>query len=416
MENLHPKNDSNAIYSKKFEGLGFTTRAIHVGQQPEPVHGGVSTSIELSTTHAQTYPGVPYGKYDYSRAGNPTRTSLELQVASLENTKFAQIYSSGMAATSACISLLKVGDEVVCIDDVYGGTQRYFRLISAANQGVTYKFAAIDKPEVLKNSLSEKTKMVWIETPTNPTLRVTDLRESVKIVKSYNKDILIVVDNTFLSPFNCNPIDYGVDIVLNSGSKYLGGHSDIIMGTLCTNCPKLNDKLYFILKCVGAVSSPFDCYLMIRGIKTLSIRMQRINENALAVAEFLTKHKNVSKVCYPGLKTDPNYSIQKTQLREAKGVGFGGVVSFYIKGEKEETCNFLTHLKVWTLAESLGAVESLVNHPAFMTHTSIQPEIRKQLGITDNFVRLSAGIEDVQDLLADLDQALNNMNKQKAKF
>ncbi len=408
---LDPKKDSNEIFSAKYKEMGFTTRAVHVGQQPEPVHGGLCTAIDLSTTHAQTYPGIPFGKYDYSRAGNPTRTSLELQVASLENGKYAQIYSSGMAATSACISLLNIGDEVLCIDDVYGGTQRYFRTISSGQQGIKYDFLELHKLQELKDAMkkAKNLKMIWLESPTNPTLKITNLQEIIGCIKEYNKEIIVVCDNTFMSPFNCNPLDFGVDICLESASKYFGGHSDIIMGTLATNCPKLNEKLYYVAKCMGAVNSPFDCYLMLRALKTLSIRMERINQNALLVAQFLEKHKNIKKVVFAGLTSNPFHKIQKKNLRKGKGVGFGGMIGIYIKGNEKETCKFMTNLKVWTLAESLGAVESLANHPAIMTHASVAPDIRKKLGIDDNYVRLSTGIEDIDDLINDLDQALNNI-------
>ena len=263
---LDPNHDANAIFSKKYENMGFTTRAVHSGQQPERLHGGVTTAIDMSTTFAQTFPGVPFGKYDYGRAGNPTKTSLEIQIAALHEGKYAQIFSSGMAATSAIIHLLNIGDEVLCIDDVYGGTQRYFKQVSMVNQGVNFVFAGIEKPENLRKALSKKTKMIWIESPSNPTLKVTDIKEAVKMIRGYNKDIIIVSDNTFMSPFNVNPLSLGVDIVMESGTKYLGGHSDVIMGVVVTNCPVKAERIYYMHKCIGSIPSPFDCFLMIRSL------------------------------------------------------------------------------------------------------------------------------------------------------
>jgi len=412
-EKLHPINDSNQIYSKKFQQMGFSTRAIHSGQQPDLIHGGVSTPIDLSTTFAQIAPGELKGKYDYSRAGNATRTSLEIQMAALEGGKYSQIFSSGLAATSAVITLLEVGDEVLCIDDVYGGTQRLFRKISAVSHGVVFRFEPLDDLETVKPSLSKKTKLVWLESPTNPTLKVTDLKKCIEIIKEFNKDIIVCVDNTFLSPFNCNPLSLGADIVVHSGTKYLGGHSDIIMGMVITNNSALNDRLYYLNKCIGAVPSPFDCYMMIRGIKTLGIRMAKANTNALAVASYLTKHKKVEKVLYPGLPDSKYHEVQKKQLRKGEGVGFGGVVSCYLKLDLKQIIKFIQNVKVWILAESLGAVESLINHPALMTHASVDPENRKKLGIHDNFIRFSVGIEDLEDLIGDLEQAFDAVDNEK---
>lgn len=390
-------------YDKKFEKCSFATKCQHVGQEPDFISGAVNVPIHMSTTFAQFTPAEPYGPYDYSRCGNPTRSNLERLVASLENAQYSLIWSSGMAATTGLVQLVKSGEEVLCIDDVYGGTQRYFRRISNVSHGVQYKFISFDNLEEVGKALNEKTKMVWFESPTNPTLKTVDIEAVVKIVRAYNQNILIVVDNTFMSPYNCTPLDYGVDIVVESATKYIGGHSDIVMGVTATNNKELQDSLYFIHKSIGAVPSPFDCFLAIRGIKTLSLRLERQNSSALKIAQFLEKHKNVAKINYPGLESSPYHQLAKKQQR-----GFGAVISFTIKGGLEESQKFLKSLNIFILAESLGSVESLAEHPALMTHFSVPPEIRKELGIEDGFIRLSVGIEDIEDLLKDLDQALNS--------
>lgn len=389
-------------HDEKYEKMGFSTKCLHIGQEPDMIYGAVNTAIHLSTTYAQTTPGDPYGPYDYSRTGNPTRGNLERLVSGLENAKYSLIWSSGMAAIVGAIQLLKEGDEVICIDDVYGGTQRYFRKICSGNMGIKFNFINFDTMEALNKTLSNSTKMVWLESPTNPTLKTTDLEQVVKIIKAFNPEILIVVDNTFLSPYNCKPLDFGVDICIESATKYMGGHSDTVMGTLSTNCKELYDKLYFIHKSIGAVPSPFDCYLVIRGLKTLSIRMERQNSSGLTIAHWLEKNEHVERVIYSGLKSSPYHEIAKRQQK-----GFGGVMSFVIKGGIEESKKFLSSLKIFTLAESLGSVESLAEHPALMTHFSVPAEVRKELGIDDGFVRISVGIEDVEDLINDLDSAFN---------
>jgi cystathionine gamma-lyase len=308
-----------------------------------------------------------------------------------------------MGAITGAIQLLKSGEEVICIEDVYGGTQRYFRKISQPHQGVEFTFIPFDNLETFSKVLNPKTKMVWLESPTNPTLQTADLTEVVRITKEFNPEILIVVDNTFMSPYNCKPLDFGVDLVIESATKYIGAHSDIVMGTCSMNSKELYDRLFFVHKSIGAVPSPFDCFLAIRGLKTLSIRVERQNQNALAVARFLEKHNNVVSVLYPGLESSKYHQIAKKQQK-----GFGGVVSFVIKGGLEESKKFLESLRIFILAESLGSVESLAEHPALMTHFSVAPEIRKELGIEDGFIRLAVGIEDIEDLIGDLDQALNS--------
>jgi cystathionine gamma-lyase len=390
-------------HDQYFTEMGFNTRALHVGQSPDPIHGTVTTGLHLSTTYAQTSPGVPIGKFDYSRAGNPTRESLETQLASLEKAKFCQTYSSGLSAISAICHLLKPGDHLLVSDDLYGGTGRYFKAFGETHNGLTFTHAKMEDTENILKNLTEKTKMVYIETPTNPTLKTTDIKEACRIIREFKKDMIIVVDNTFLSPYNQTPLTLGADIVVESATKYLGGHSDIVMGIVATNCEILNERLFFYSKCVGAVPSPFDCYQMIRSLKTLGIRMERINSNALKVAQYLTTDPNIEQVHYAGLTTNKFHLVAKSQQK-----GFGGIVSIHVKGDLEKTKKFLIGLKVFTLAESLGAVESLANHPELMTHCGIAIEKRRELGIVENFVRLSCGIEDSDDLIADLKQALKN--------
>jgi cystathionine gamma-lyase len=389
----------------KFKDYGFSTKCLHIGQEPDLANGAVNVPIHLSTTFAQRSPGEPFGHYDYSRTGNPTRDHLERLICGIENSKHSLVWSSGMAATTGVLHLLKSGDEVVCIDDVYGGTQRFFRRISNVQHGITYTFVPFDDTEVMQKSLSENTRMVWFESPTNPTLKTVDIRKVVDIVKSYRPDILVVCDNTFMSPYNCKPLDFGVDIVVESATKYIGGHSDIVMGISATNNKDLQEQLYFIHKSTGGVPSPFDCFLAIRGIKTLSIRVERQNSNALKIAQFLEKHEKVEKVFYPGLESSPFHEIAKRQQK-----GFGGVVSFNIKGGLDESKRFLRGLNIFTIAESLGSVESLAEHPGLMTHMSVPKEIREQLGIDDGFIRLAVGIEDVDDLISDIESSFNGIN------
>lgn len=397
-------NESNISHDKKYSEMGFSTKCTHIGQEPDPIYGGVNVPINLSTTYAQTYPNVPFGPYDYSRCGNPTRDHLERLISGLYSAKYAITWSSGMAATTGIINMLSSGDEVICMDDMYGGTQRYFRRISQVNHHINYKFVNMNNHEALKSSLSEKTRLIWLESPTNPTLKVTDIRAVCKMVREFNKDIIIVVDNTFLSPYNCNPLSLGADFVMESATKFLGGHSDIVMGSTATNDDKLHERLFFISKTTGGVPSPFDCYMAIRSIKTLSIRVERQNQNGLKLAQFLKGHNKIEKIMYPGLESDEFHMVAKNQQK-----GFGGVLSIVVKGGLEKAANFLTNLKVFTLAESLGSVESLADHPALMTHASVPQEIREELGVVDGFVRLSCGIEDIEDLIKDVEQALEKI-------
>ena len=388
-------------YDKKFENCGFSTRAIHVGNEPDGVHGGLAVPINLSTTFAQTSPSDPIGTFDYSRCGNPTRFALERCIASIEGGKYGLVFTSGMSATMTIIHLLKPGDHVVSIDDVYGGTQRYFRRVSNPQQGVEFSFVDFDDLENVKKSIRKETKLVWVESLTNPLLKVTDVRNLVKVVKEINKDIIIVVDNTFLSPYNSRPLELGADIVVESATKYLGGHSDVLGGVIALNDDELREKLYFIHKNLGATLSPFDSYNVLKGIKTLSLRIRQSNENALNIAKYLEKSQYVEKVLYPGLESSKYYDLVKSQSK-----GAGAIVSFYIKGGYEEATVFLKNLKIFILAESLGAVESLAESPALMTHASVPADLRKELGIADNFIRLAVGIEEYDDLVNDLENAL----------
>ncbi len=391
-------------HDEEFKDKGFSTKCVHMGAEPDFVYGSVNPPIHLSTTFAQKEPGQPFGPYDYSRGGNPTRNNLERLVAGLESAENGLIWSSGMAAMTGIIHLLSPGDEVICIDDVYGGTQRYFKKVSAISQNVKFTFISFDDLSLLRSTLKKETKLVLSETTTNPTLKTSDIAEIVSIVKNYNEEILVVVDNTFMSPYNCRPLEFGVDIVMESATKYIGGHSDVLMGITCTNKKEIHDKMAFIQKNLGGVPSPFECYLAIRGLKTLSIRLERQNSNAMAIAKFLEKHKNIEKVIYPGLESNPYHKIAKKQQK-----GFGGVISFVIRGGLAESKLFVKKLKVFLLAESLGSVESLIDHPALMTHFSVPEDVRKELGILDGFFRISVGIEDIDDLVSDLDQALNSI-------
>jgi len=394
-------SETNKAHDQKYKDMGFSTKCLHIGQEPDPVYGGLNVPINMSTTYAQTYPNEPYGPHDYSRCGNPTRDHLERLIAGLHSAKFAITWSSGMAAITGLINMLSTGDEVICMDDMYGGTQRFFRKISTTNHNINYKFIQMNNADLLKSSLSEKTRLIWLETPTNPTLKVTDIRAVVKMVKDFNKDIIIVVDNTFLSPYNCQPLTLGADFVIESATKFLGGHSDVVMGITATNDEKLWERLVFINRTSGGVSSPFDCYMAIRGIKTLSIRLERQNQNAMKIAQLLEKNPKVEKCLYPGLESCEFHNLAKSQQK-----GFGAIVSFVVKGGMDEASKFLTSLKVFTLAESLGSVESLADHPASMTHASVPADIRQELGVVDGFIRLSCGVEDIEDLLKDVEQAL----------
>ena len=380
----------------------FSTKAIHVGQNPEKLYGAVSLPIYLTSTFKQEEFGEY--EYDYSRAGNPTRTNLEENIASLENGKGAVAFSSGMGAISAVIHLLSAGDEVIFTRNVYGGTYRIMEKIYK-NFSIKSHWVDTTNLEVLEKTISKKTKMIYIETPTNPMMEICDINAISKISKKYN--CILVVDNTFMSPYNQRPIELGADIVMHSITKYLNGHSDVIGGILITNKESLLEKLRFIQMSVGSVPSPFDCWIVQRSLKTLHVRMDRHNSNANEIANYLEQNNKVISIYYPGLKKHPNHEIAKKQQLNPSGDSvFGGMISIDL-GSIKNARTFVKNLEIFTLAESLGGVESLVCHPASMTHASIPENIRNDLGITEGLVRLSVGIEDVNDLISDIDQAIN---------
>ena len=392
----------------------FATLAVHVGSEPDPRTGAVTVPISLATTFAQPTLGVlnglddanSHGKgYEYSRTGNPTRGAFERALAAVERGKHGVAFASGLSATATLLHTLKTGDHVLCIDDVYGGTQRLFRQIVGPGAGVEFDFIDMSSPDSVADALTPATKMIWIETPTNPTLKVTDIRAVVSAIKSRGRDdIWVVVDNTFMSPYLQNPLTLGANIVLHSVTKYIGGHSDVVMGAVVVNDDLIWQRLKYMQNAVGSVPSPFDCYLALRGLKTLHVRMDAAMRNAMALSLFLETHEKVQAVTYPGLKSHPQHEICKSQAS-----GFGAMITFFLKGGIAETTSFLGALKLFTLAESLGAVESLAECPAVMTHASVPPEVRKQLGISDSLVRLSIGIEHLEDLQEDLSQALGQI-------
>ena len=378
--------------------MEFNTKVIHGGQHHEEVTGAVMPPVFLTSTYAQTSPGKPVGDYEYSRASNPTRQALEDALASIENGARGLAFSSGLAATDCLLRLLKAGDEVIAMDDLYGGTYRMFTRIYK-DSGIKFHFVDMNDIVGFQSLINENTKLVWVETPTNPLMKLADIQEIAKITKE--KNILFAVDNTFATPYLQKPLDLGADIVMHSATKYLGGHSDVIAGALIIKDKDLGDELHFKQFATGGTLGPMDSFLILRGIKTLHLRVQRHCENGEKVAAFLSNHPEVETVYYPGLPSHPFHEIAKKQMS-----GFGGMVSFTFKsGKKEDAIAFLEKLKVFTLAESLGGVESLANHPALMTHASIPEDKRAAIGITDDLVRLSTGVEDIDDLLADIEQA-----------
>jgi cystathionine gamma-lyase len=378
--------------------MKFGTKAIHAGQEPDPTTGAIMTPIFQTSTYWQESPGKHKG-YAYARGKNPTRKALEDCLAALENAQFGLAFSSGMGATDTVMKLLKPGDEVITGNDLYGGSYRMFTQIFA-QYGIKFHFIDLNDAANISNYVTENTKLIWIETPTNPTMRIVDIAAAATIAKANN--LLLVVDNTFASPYLQNPIDLGADIVMHSATKYLGGHSDVIMGALLTNRQDLFDKLAFIQNSCGAVPGPMDSFLVLRGLKTLHLRMKAHCENGRKVAEYLKNHPKVEVVYWPGFADHPNHEIAKKQMRD-----FGGMISFSTKGATlESTFKLASSFKVFSLAESLGGVESLINHPATMTHASIPKAERDKAGVTDTLLRLSVGVEDAEDILADLEQAL----------
>jgi len=374
------------------------TKFIHAGAEPDPSTGAIMTPIFQTSTYVQEAPGVNKG-FEYARSQNPTRKALEEALAIIENGKFGLAFSSGVAATDAVIKLLTPGDEVICANDMYGGTYRLFTKVFE-RFGIVFKYVDTTNTKNVSDAITSKTKLVWLETPTNPLMNITDIAAIASITKE--KNILLAVDNTFASPALQNPLDLGADIVMHSVTKYLGGHSDVIQGALVMNDADLREKLYFIQKSCGAVPGPMDCFLVLRGIKTLGVRMKAHCENGTKIAHWLRSHPKIAKVYWPGFEDHPGYAVAKKQMKD-----FGGMISFELKNDSvEEARRVLSSTHLFSLAESLGGVESLINHPASMTHASIPREERIKNGLSDSLIRLSVGIEDTDDLIEDLEKAI----------
>lgn len=382
-----------------FTEVKFNTKTIHGGQEnTDPAYGSVMPPIYQTSTYSQSTPGGHKG-FEYSRSGNPTRSALEKSVASIENGDFGLAFGSGLAAIDAVLKLFKPGDEIITTNDLYGGSYRLFTKIFE-DLGIKFHFIGMQDASAIENYINEKTKLIWIETPTNPMMNIIDIEAVSSIAKRH--DLLLAVDNTFATPYLQQPLDLGADIIMHSATKYLGGHSDVVMGCLVVNDKELAEKLYFIQKASGAICGPQDSFLVLRGIKTLHLRMQRHCENGEAVAKFLKSNPKIDKVYWPGFKDHPNHDIAKRQMS-----GFGGMISFSTKENTLESATRLVEkLKVFTLAESLGGVESLAGHPATMTHASIPKEEREKTGVVDSLIRLSVGVEDEEDLILDLKQAI----------
>jgi cystathionine gamma-lyase/cystathionine beta-lyase len=378
--------------------MKFNTKVIHAGQEPDPSTGAIMTPIFQTSTYVQDSPGKHKG-FAYARGKNPTRQALEKCIASLENANYGLCFSSGMGAIDAIAKLLKPGDEVITGNDLYGGTYRMFTKVFA-QYNIKFHFIDLSQPQHIESYINPNTKLIWIETPTNPTMQIVDIQGCSEIAKKHS--ITLAVDNTFASPYLQNPIDLGADIVMHSVTKYLGGHSDVVMGALCMNDSALYERLAFIHNSCGATPGPMDSFLVLRGIKTLHLRMQRHCENGAKIAHYLKNHPAIEKVYWPGFTDHPNHDIAKKQMRD-----FGGMISIVLKNaDIEKTFRIASSFEVFSLAESLGGVESLINHPATMTHASIPKEEREKAGVVDQLLRLSVGVEDVDDLIADLEQAL----------
>jgi cystathionine gamma-lyase len=377
---------------------GFGTRVIHAGQSPDPSTGAVMQPIYATSTYAQSSPGVHQG-YEYSRTQNPTRMAWERCLSDLESGSHGFAFASGMAAISTLLEILDAGSHIVAMDDLYGGTGRLFNRVRARSAGLRVTYADLSQPGALAEAMQVDTRMVWIETPTNPMLKLVDI--AVVSAEARARGALVVVDNTFASPWGQRPLELGADVVMHSATKYLNGHSDVVGGVLAVRDAGMAEQLAFLQNSIGAVAGPFDSFLALRGVKTLALRMERHNASGLAVARWLEGRPEVERVIYPWLDSHPQHALARRQM-----AGGGGIVSFVIRGGLESARRFLEACRVFTLAESLGGVESLVNHPAIMTHASVLPEIRARLGISDALIRLSVGIEDCDDLLADLEQAL----------
>ena len=390
--------DFTSLLLNTIHNMKLATKLIHAGAEPDPSTGAIMTPIFQTSTYVQEAPGVNKG-YEYARSQNPTRTALETAFAIIENGKYGLAFSSGVAATDAVIKLLQPGDEVICGNDMYGGTYRLFTKVFE-RFGIKFHYVDMHSVENINHYINDKTRLIWLETPTNPLMNICDIAGVVDLAKK--KNILVCVDNTFASPYLQNPLDMGADIVMHSVTKYLGGHSDVIQGCLVMNSSELREKLYFIQKSCGAVPGPMDCFLVLRGIKTLGVRMKAHCENGRIIAHWLRNHPKVAKVYWPGFEDHPAHAIAKKQMRD-----FGGMISFELKNDSvEEARRVLSSTKLFSLAESLGGVESLINHPASMTHASIPREERIKNGLTDSLIRLSVGIEDAEDLVEDLKKAI----------
>ncbi|SET77346.1 cystathionine gamma-synthase [Hymenobacter actinosclerus] len=378
--------------------MKFGTKAIHAGVHPDPATGAIMTPIYQTSTYVQTSPGQHKG-YEYSRTHNPTRSQLQDALAALDNGRHGLAFASGMAAIDCVVKLLQPGDEVICTDDLYGGSYRLFTKVYAP-YGINFHFVPMHDMAAVEAAVTERTKLIWVETPSNPLLNIIDIEAAAAVAKKAGA--LLAVDNTFSTPYLQNPLDLGADIVVYSLTKYMGGHSDTVMGALVVNDDELNEKLAFYQNSCGGTPGPQDCFLVLRGLKTLHVRMQRHCENGRRVAEYLEQHPKVGKVYWPGLESHPNRAVAARQMRD-----FGGMVSFVLKGDQQaDAIAVLEKFELFTLAESLGGVESLSGHPATMTHASIPAEQRRKSGLSDSLIRLSVGIEDIEDLLADLKQAI----------
>ena len=377
---------------------GFSTLAVHAGQAPDPTTGAIMTPVYLATTYVQASPGVHKG-YEYSRTSNPTRKAYETCLASLESVKYGFALASGCSAAAIIMHMLESGDHILAGDDMYGGTYRLFDKVMTKH-GLNFSYVDFTSLESIKNATTDKTKLIWLETPTNPTLKIFDIEKIAEFAKS--KGILLAVDNTFMSPYFQRPAELGADLVVHSATKYIGGHSDVLGGAILTDSADLAEKLQFLVNSIGAVASPFDSFMAMRSLKTLALRMREHEKNAIKIANYLSSHPMVDKVIYPGLENHPQHELAKKQMN-----GFGGMITFFIKGGMPEARKFLERVKIFALAESLGGVESLIEHPGIMTHASVPAERRKELGISDALIRLSVGVEDIDDLINDLDQAFS---------
>ena len=382
---------------------GFDTRAIHAGQEPDPTTGAIMTPIYTSSTYVQESPGVHKG-YDYSRSINPTRKALEACIADLEGSSYGYAFSSGMAACSTVLEVLNSGDHVIAMDDLYGGTYRLFEDVRKRSAGLEFTFSDLSDFSTVESSIRNNTKMIWVETPTNPLLKIVDLKKIAKFAKENN--LISVCDNTFCSPYIQNPLELGFDIVVHSATKYLNGHSDLIGGiVVCSNHKtELAEQILYLQNAIGSIMNPFDSFLLLRSLKTLAVRMERHCENTMQIASFLDSHEAIEKVIYPGLQSHPQHDLAKKQMKH-----YGGMLTLILKGGLDSARLFLERTEIFSLAESLGGVESLIEHPAIMTHASIPPDVREEIGITDGLVRLSVGIESLDDLIQDLKVALKGL-------